>query len=433
MSISEKSFQFKIESTTATTLVATVIVSANLIDTIYDLATKEQVHNVTPQGFRKGNAPCCYIAENLKQDLQDHLKEFLFNFKIINFLYEELIENKISFSEDPVLTNIKLHKGQEAEYVFHVKPSRTIALQGWKRFPFQTPKRKNYKDLDKQVKIFLKEELCLTENCVLDTVQEGDWVNFEIAILKDDGSPLHPDLVSEFWIKVGNEEIDLPFTQIFLNKKIGQNFCSQAEMLQNFFSATLDTNYKFQIKINDIVNNLELSLEDFKRHFRIKTNKELHNKLIEVFSQRNDQTQRRETVEEALKLLLSKHPFEIPSEIVKKQGNIIVENIKKTPDFNVYKTQKGFEKQIEKLAEKQIKQTVFIDQLAFHENIKLTQTDIRGYLNLTKRIKTKELIHFSPPDGAINYQESPIPSAIIKQSCLREKTLNHALYHLTRK
>ena len=35
----------------------------------------------------------------------------------------------------------------------------TITFQEWKYLPFKAPKRKNYKDLDRQVETFLQEEV----------------------------------------------------------------------------------------------------------------------------------------------------------------------------------------------------------------------------------------------------------------------------------
>ena len=60
-------------------------------------------------------------------------------------------------------------------------------------------------------------------------------------------------------------------------------------------------------------------IDHFKNHFKIKNNKEMYQKLIEVFSYRNDLSQRRTMVEESLKLLFSKHRFEIPNHLILRQ------------------------------------------------------------------------------------------------------------------
>ena len=53
----------------------------------------------------------------------------------------------------------------------------------------------------------------------------------------------------------------------------------------------------------------------------------MNRKLIEVFSYRNDISQRHAMVEEALKVLLSKHKFTIPNYIILRYQEILLENI----------------------------------------------------------------------------------------------------------
>ena len=45
----------------------------------------------------------------------------------------------------------------------------------------------------------------------------------------------------------------------------------------------------------------------------------------------------------------------------------------------------------------------------------------------------KDFIYFDPFVTKIQGQEIPISAATLKQACLREKTLNHIIYHLTKK
>ena len=86
-----------------------------------------------------------------------------------------------------------------------------------------------------------------------------------------------------------------------------------------------------------------------------------------------------------------------------------------------------------RVAEKQVKETIFIDQLAYRENTHLTNQDVKHYLNLSKRPRMKEFIYFSSPATKIGGQEMPIGAQELKRTCLREKALNHIIYHLTKK
>ena len=49
------------------------------------------------------------------------------------------------------------------------------------------------------------------------------------------------------------------------------------------------------------------------------------------------------------------------------------------------------------LAEKQAREEIIIDQIAYQEHIVANHQDIKTYLNLIKRARTKEFIYFMPP------------------------------------
>ena len=138
-------------------------------------------------------------------------------------------------------------------------------------------------------------------------------------------------------------------------------------------------------------------------------------------------------MEEALSLLIAKHDFEVPPYLVLREQQIVLESVFTNPDYNVYKTQPNFKEYIHKLAVKQAKETLLIDQLAFEENLNITNNDVKNLLNLTKGPRTKEFIYFKLPSTKIEAQEVPVSSALFKQSCLREKTLNYVIHHWTKK
>lgn len=151
-----------------------------------------------------------------------------------------------------------------------------------------------------------------------------------------------------------------------------------------------------------------------------------------MFSYRNDLSQRRATAEAAIKLLLSKHRFDVPENLIAHQQKLVLVALQSNPDYHVYRTQKDFKLRVQQLAEKQSRECILLDQFAFHENLQVSHDDITYYLNLIKRPRTKEFVYFEPPVTKIHGQEIPISTEELKNTCLREKTLNHIIYHLTK-
>ena len=108
----------------------------------------------------------------------------------------------------------------------------------------------------------------------------------------------------------------------------------------------------------------------------------------------------------------------------------LLDELQNNADYPVYKVEKQFDSYIKQLAEKQVKEFILMDQIAYKENIVCNNDDLALYLNLTQRPRTKEFIYFQHPALKANSLEYPISSQELSLSCLREKTLNHIVHHL---
>ncbi|MBN1549469.1 hypothetical protein JW872_02295 [Candidatus Babeliales bacterium] len=409
-----------------------ITVPAPFIERLYAETSRAQKHYTQAHGFAHGKAPTSYIAKTFHSPITHQVQEFMLNYMVRTHLIEAMRSEKIIYTGDPKLTNVELEPGKDAQFTFECTIPEELALKGWKFYPFKAPKRKNYRDLDRQVQLFIKNE----DDVILrddEPISIRDWVCFDIAVTDHTQCSLFDAYHQTMWLKIGNEEIDKPFQKLFCGKQNGDTFYTSAECFQEYFSSQLDTHYTFGITILDVVHDIKFSLNDFKTYFRLRTHKEIHKKLIEVFSYRNDVSQRREMTEEAFKVLFKHHKFEVPQHILLRQQQELLEIMHRTPDYQVYRTQKGFEETIKKLSEKQMKEMILIDQLALKESITINRNDVRQYLNLLKRARTREFLHFGVPVTRINGMQTPLSESALGNFCLREKTVNHVIFHLTRR
>ena len=412
---------------------ATILIPSSLVNILYHEAARSQQKSTQTHGFRHGNVPIDYIKKNFTENLVEHLKELLLKYCVINFLYEQIRINKLVVAGEPRLTDMAFDSDGEAKFTFELSLFPELTIYEWKYFPFKAPKRKNYKDLDRQVESFIEEEKRSLQNIQHEELTIGDWVSFNISFVDENETRLLDNYLQNFWFKLGEDDTESPLRQLFIGKKMGERFCSNHQVLQEYFSNQLDTNYSFCIEITNILSHQYFCFDQFKRTFRIKTNKDMHKKLIEVFSYRNDISQRHAMVEEALRALLSKHRFSVPNYLVLRQQKVLLDRIKNNPDYQVYRAQKDFQNYVHDLAQKQVIEMIFIDKLAYHENLQLNDEDIKGYLNLINRPRMKEFIYFDVPSFKIQGQEVPIPTQEFIRTCLREKAINYVIYHLTKK
>lgn len=429
---SETHLQFNITNVQPECTTIEIIVPKSIIDPLFTYAAHTQQQHIKAPGFNFGNAPIEYIKQNYEVSLTEHLKEFLFKYCITNFLYRMLQEHKLVIAGAPRLMHIFLKPGKDAIFQFNCSTISPIVIQEWRYYPFKAPKRKNYKDLDRQVENFVLQEEKSRQELSEGGIQENDWLALEITLLNSNHTPLIDNFSQVFWIQITNETVDNPLRDLLIGKKVGDTTITQNRSLQEYFSEQISTDYIFSVTILECLPYTYFCLEQCKNQFRIKTKKELHKKLIEIFSYRNDISQRRSTVEECLHLLLIKHKFDVPHQLTLRFQQNIIHAIKENPDYNVYRTQKEFESLIHNLAEKQAREVIFLDTLAYHEKIELSRNDIKNYLNFTKRNRTKEFIYYMLPTMLHEGQTTLIPEEEIKIYCLREKTINHAIHHLTK-
>ena len=413
---------------------ATITVAKDLVNRFFDETAIALGSTIHAYGFQHGQVPVEYIAKQYKNNISQHLKEFFLKFGIVNFLFQEIRAQKLLVAGEPRLIDIILEHDSKARFVFELSIFPGIQLNEWKYFPFKAPNRKNYKDLDRQVESFIHEEQKNLERYSIDDgIAIGDWVNFDISIVDQNHGAFNDGFVQNFWIKLDNEEIETHLRQLFMGKKKGDEFVVNNKGLQDYFGDQLSVAYNFKLKVVEIVPYAYFCFEQFKNHFRIKTNKDMHKKLIEVFSYRNDVSQRLAMVEEALKLLLNRHRFFAPNHLILRQQKIILGAIQSNPDYNVYRKQKDFNFWIQQLAEKQVKETLLIDQLIYRENIVTTNEDIINYLNLDKRPRMREFIYFNLPDLKHYGQEVPLATYQLSRVCAREKAINYVIHYLTKK
>jgi len=423
------SLRFSVDYTSDTAGIARVIIPKFIVKKLFDYAVRLQKPHIVTLGFSQGEVPLSYIEQEFRTTITAFLKEFLFKFCVSNFLLHEIRKSKLVVIGSPVLRSIELENDADAIFSFDLNLFQNLTMQEWKLLPFKAPKRKNYRDIDRQVELFVKKESEIKQQ---DFIEYGDWVYFSLTIMDLQNKPLLNNFEQRFWFRLHDEEIENVLQSRLLNKKIGDSFFLDKSAFYDTLTTHVDGVFPLSLQIEHVIPYRTLCFEKMKRHFRLKTQKDITRKLIEVFSFRNDLSQRHLIVDEAFKLLLNKHRFIPPHSLVSQYEQFILSDIKKKLDYSVYKKEKKFGNYVRMLAEKQVKEILFSEILAHTEDLNIINDDVFNYLSLTTRQRTLQLLHFNLPITKINGQEIPMPEESIKNICFREKALNYMIYYLTK-
>lgn len=421
-----------VEHRTPDTITIIVHVDPQLIQKLFDEAAIAQQQSLKHLGFGNKETPLEFIRQQHHLSLVTHVKEFLLKFCILNYLFKTIRTEKLVIAGDITLDSITVDAAFNGTFIFTGSLISQFPIQEWRYLPFRPPKRKNYKDLDRQVEHFMSEESTAAQQHHNDPIQENDWVCISLARTNAQGVPLFEGFINYFWIQISDEKVDNPLRDILVGMRKGETIITQNQGLQDYFSEQLSTSYYYTLNIVATIPHRYVCFEQIKSHFKLKTKKDLLKKLIEVFSYRNDISQRRAMVEDCLDLLLAKHPITVPESVVLLFQESLLSLMHDSPDYNVYRTQKEFYSLINNLSQKMARETVFLDALAYHEKINADRTDIENYLNCIKRPRTKEFIYSRTTIPHHEGQSTLIPEEELMRTVLREKTINHILYHLTK-
>lgn len=411
-----------------------VKVPSKITESFFQLATQRQQSTMNPVGFKKGLAPISYIQEHFKTPMISHLKDLGLKFFGINTLLQQIRAQKIIIVGTPELKDMQVDAHGNTMYTFQGLTPSELYMQSWKYLPFKAIPRKKYRDIDKQVLSFLQDE---ENSCKLHDpqkgIQVGDWVYFKAWIIDQKNNPIFEQQAANIWLRIGDEEPDIDFQNIFLNKKIGDRFITDNQSFQNYFCENSSSNYTFIVQIQDIVVYHAFSFELFKNYFKIKTHKDLLTKMTEVFSFNNDISQRRSIAHEALGIIIKKNQIVLPDESIATQKRQIISDLQFKPDFMVYKMDPEFENNVENMAKRQLLDGVVAEFIGYQDNIAVSHNDIKTILQFTQRPRLKDFLYFPFIKSQFNGQEFPVEHESLHHFCLREKAVNHIIYHLTKK
>jgi FKBP-type peptidyl-prolyl cis-trans isomerase (trigger factor) len=407
----------------------TVTVPASLVSLLSN-QTLELFRQGPFEGFNLSSTPNEHIEVAFKNQIKSKIKSYFLQHLVIDFIFAETESQHLIVTNYPRLTSVDVQPDGPISYHFDISVADQIDLKEWKHFAFKSPKRKKYKDLDKQVISFIDTRTS-ARKMNPSVVEDNDWVLIRAVMVMADGSILSPQLTSMFWIKVGNQDVRPSLIEQLLGKQLESQFYTTDLDMHNSDDGHDLRSYRFLVTIVSIMKGSHFSMDTFKNTFKLKNKAEIHNKLMEVFSYRNDISQRKAIIDETFHLLLSKHRFEIPKHQVLRREEFLVHNLSEQPDYHVYKAQKDFQDCIAQLAEKQLKEEIIIDHIAHQENIHADTKDIQQYLHLIANKRLKEFVYFRPLIERIDDPQAIVNVMPLAQAVLREKALNYIIYTLT--
>jgi FKBP-type peptidyl-prolyl cis-trans isomerase (trigger factor) len=416
------------------TLLFSVTIKHKTVQSLYKHTLELYSKGLSGHRKEQGAISITYAELTAKNAIMEHVRKFLIHHIALDKLYKALCKNSTLPVGTPQLLETVDQKNGSIIFTFCCSSANAIQIDAWNKLPFRAPRRKQYKDIDRQVDNCIQEEVENTQKYKCEPAAKGDWVRFTLTLANEKGKAVLTNKKADLWIKIGYEEADLATRELFIGKKVGETFVSASPSLQYYsLSSQFTLPYTYKVAIKTIVPEAYIEWKDLKKHFELTSDTQLRSKLAEIFSFRNDISQRRETVEAALHTIITNYTPEIPSSVILRQKQVILDELILTPDYLVYKAHPEFAEMVTLLAIKQLQEKYIVDLIAKTSEAVATDQDIKLYIQLHQRPRTKELIYFDMPESKVAQQEHTLSHELVRQHCIREKILNSIIRTLKNK
>jgi len=427
---SHRSMIYTIDKKSSHVWQLSVGIPAAMVNHVKNHVTDLYRHYSIMPGLSCNSLPLAYTQTYFAQEIEREAQQFLLNHFVEESVQIYLKDQKIAIVNWPRLQGIRGSMTEGYTFTLSLSLAPTVSMHNWQQCTFVAPKRKNYTDLDIQVEAFI--ETFPKKSFVEKTVhaEEGDWIRFSAQFRSPKAdAAIHSK--SFYWIRLTLPVLSAPAMHAFLNCGIGATFHIPANALSSVYATNVtQTEYLFDIQIQDIIKADAITLGTVQECLHANDHTSLHDKLIEIFSFRNDVSLRRSIIEELFYSLLNAFRFDIPPHAITRRKELLHFLMQQSPDNSVYLRSKHFDTHMTLLAEAKLKEEALIDSIAREEDIAATPEDITHYLSLASNERLKEFLYFLPLHDDPLSSEHPYGEYILEQTVRREKTLNHLIKRL---
>ena len=264
--------EFFVKRESSSILCITISVSSTLVNKIKKHTLDIYKTKMKSKGFGAGLIPEHYVETNCTFSINESCSKFVLKFFVLDFLEENIQDKKMVCLSRPKLVEIKCFDNGAINYIFRASVIGNICPDNWEKIHFSPPKRKLYKDLDRQAVTFIKtaeEELTIKkhESEGDKVVEDSDWVSFSTILLNNNNQPATRGYRSNFWLKIDTKYVVTPLHGSFLGRQEGEVFTVEDLPIFGIPSDLLSIKGKFKIIIGNIVKATKFSLDYFKDIF----------------------------------------------------------------------------------------------------------------------------------------------------------------------
>ena len=381
----------KIEKTDNTNeLKLEFIIEAEKFENAMKDVYKKNAKYFTIPGFRRGKAPYNIVEKQYGKEI---FYEDAFNEVVPPVYDEEIKKNNIEAVSRPDINITQMEKGKDLIFTAVVQIKPEIELGKYKGIEIE---KIEYNVSDKDIEDELNK--MAEKNSRLVSVEDRAVKKDDIAVIDFEGfvddKPFDGGKAENYELTIGSNTFIPGFEDQIIGMKIDEEKEISVKFPDEYFSKDLSgKDAKFKVKLHEIkVKELPKIDDEFAKDVsEFETLSELKNNIKEKFEKNNEQKQKSETEDEAIKAVCDNVNVEIPSGMVETEIDRMLEYMEGRLRYQgigldqylqiIGKTKTDMRKEYEETAKESVKSRLVLEKIAETEKIEAEEKQIKDKLD----------------------------------------------------
>ena len=381
----------KIEKTDNTNeLKLEFIIEAEKFENAMKDVYKKNAKYFTIPGFRRGKAPYNIVEKQYGKEI---FYEDAFNEVVPPVYDEEIKNNNIEAVSRPDIEIKQMEKGKDLIFTAVVQIKPKVELGKYKGIEI---KKIEYNVSDKDIEDELNK--MAEKNSRLVSVEDRAVKKDDIAVIDFEGfvddKPFDGGKAENYELTIGSNTFIPGFEDQIIGMKIDEEKEINVKFPDEYFSKDLSgKDAKFKVKLHEIkVKELPKIDDEFAKDVsEFETLSELKNNIKEKFEKNNEEKQKSETEDEAIKAVCDNVNIEIPSGMIETEIDRMLEDMEGRLRYQgigldqylqiIGKTRDEMRKEYEETAKESVKSRLVLEKIAEKENIVPEEKQIKEKLD----------------------------------------------------
>jgi len=358
-----------------------VTVERGEFDKVFQISLNETRKSLKLPGFRAGRVPKRLIIEKMSDELQKKSMERI----VENSFREAALKWNITPVSTPIFSNFKNEKDSPLTFDLTVDVKPEISVKGYKKLKLEKLPEEIGKEEIEHALAHLRANYAKTVE-VDRACENGDTVTIDFTGYDENDKKISGASGKYLYIELGSGRMVPGFEENLVGLKAGEKKSFSIKFPENYNKKLAGKTARFDVEIKKV---LKKELPDLNDEFAKNVNpkyenmQKLKNDIKEELKKEKEEQNKIAYKEKIFEQLIEKNPFDVPESLLVAESNNMINSyvrnlvyqgadIEGKDEFKYENLRKKFDP----IAEKRVKSTLIVMDIAEKENIAIEDKEI---------------------------------------------------------